>query len=177
MQKSTVISTATGTGYTRAARIETAMKNTISTLENSNVPTKVTNDISAITMTSNMDFATGTKPDTTTVTTAVRCALTFMGWTIATIRTDCRVGMRTPTSIPGGDILTWPKTPAIETVFRLDDWIWTGTRTIAQKNTMSTKMQTTDIRKAMATRIATRNYIAGDLCAVTRTPLTENNSR
>src|ERR1700674_5350128 len=126
MQKSTGISTATGTGYTRAARIETAMKNTISTLENSKVPTKVTNDTWASTMTSNMDFATGTRPDTTTVTTAVKCALTFMDWTIATIRTDCHAGMRTPTHIPSGDILTWPKTPAIETVLRLAGRIWTS---------------------------------------------------
>jgi hypothetical protein len=31
------------------------------------------------------------------------------------------------------------------------------------------------ITKAMATRIATRSYTAGDLCAVTRTRLTGNN--
>jgi hypothetical protein len=45
--------------------------------------------------------------------------------------------MRTPTRIPSGDILTWPRTPAIETVFRRDGRISTGARTITRKNTMA----------------------------------------
>ena len=40
---------------------------------------------------------------------------------------------------------------------------------------MRTKMPTTDTTRVLATRIATRSYIAGDLCAVTRTHLTGDN--
>src|SRR5260221_5705322 len=106
MQKSTVINTDTGTGYAKAAKIETAVKNIISTPENSNMPTKVTIGTWANMMISNTDIATGIRPDTTTATMAVRCALIFMEWTSVTIRTGIHVGMRTPTRTPGGDIPT-----------------------------------------------------------------------
>src|SRR5579872_403637 len=161
--------------YARAAKTETAMKNMISIRANSNVPTTVTNGIWASTMTSSTDIATGTRPDTTTVTTAVRCALMFMVWTIVMIRTDTHAATKATTPIRIGDILTWPRTRAIVTVSRLDGRIWIAAKTTTQRSTTPTKTQTTDTKKLTGTRIATRNYIGKDSCEVIRTPLIDDN--
>src|SRR5229473_7868153 len=177
MLRSTAINTATETGYTKAAMIETVVKSMISIPETTNTLTKGTSGIWASMMISSMGIATDIRSDTTTATTVGRYALTFMDWMSATIRIALPAGTRTPTRTPAGDIPTSPKTRAIETGFRPDDKIWIGTKIFTQISTMPLKMPTTVIRKATATRIATRINIAGDLLADTKTLLTGSSDR
>src|SRR6266851_33889 len=169
MLRSTAINTATETGYTKAAMIETVVKSMISILETTNTLTKGTSGIWASMMISSMGIATDIRPDTTTATTVGRFALTFMDWMSATIRIALPAGTRTPTRTPAGDIPKSHKTQAIETGFRLGGKIWIGTKIFTQISTMPMRMPTTAIRRVTEKRIATRINTGGDLLADTKT--------